>query len=743
MNNDKLFEKLNSLEEFAYKVPDKVLAIVSVIVNAKKKIKPKQLGKFGKHIIYGKSHNDLVAKSVELLDKIKYLLTEDVLKMLFEITEKYEIAAPEARKVIERLTKYNLNVLKQVGYHPQILILNKAEKLKNKELLTHFEDVIVIAENLLKPSFEGTTMEDYKTFTFHFGTLNVNDNLINIRKRTIKFLQKLYTVSQTAEQRKKVVEALEEATRRPDQSTYGDDVIEMIINDTNDVLAFYIDILDDADNIVIKSIEERINWFVKWNKEANLPRLAELEAKIASRTDYGLFRVFVGYDYQFSKDADWDKAKNERTEKINEFVKDISTSNLNEWREKILKVVGNYSVEKHGEFQYFYIFLFELGKKKPKIAFSLLEVAELAPFTIHIIAGIWKSSEKENLVSLLKQWISEGKNLSVIASIFGYVEEIDFDLLSALVQKAKKVKDYHALSNTIDSISRNFEKDQRLQSLLLEVITELSSKADNNIWLHYIWFKSENILKGFSEVELDKLLEALLPLKDIHYEAEAVLNYIAGKHPEKIIPFFQKRVEIKLKAEDKDDRYDAVPYDFKRLAETLAKAEKIIIPLIFKWFSLGSKKDNWLYYWEASNLISNIFPALNPTLQTEIINLIKTGDEQSLETLYSILGKYEGEEFLYEVVDEVVKKHKKSPNYKKIKSHLFGYLSQTGVVMGEYGLSEAYSKKKEIMEKYMQDKSKDFQNFAKEYITYLEKSIDFEKKRADEEIAIRQSSLQD
>ncbi len=746
MTNDQLIEKLNNLMKFAYKVPDKAIKIVSVIVNTKKKIKPKPLGKFGPHVIYGKAYDDVLHTAMEVLQKVRYLKTKETLKLLFAVTEKFEGSpTSEARKTMEYLSKYDFNALKQIGYRPQEVVLEFIKSFKNEDIKEHLEDLLLIIGCILKPSFEGTSMQDYKTMTFHSGPLNANERLISIRKEAISFLEKMYSIIETSEKKKKVIETLEEATRRPSNHSYGEDMIDMITSDTNTVIDFYIEIIDKADNVVVKTIEERKNWFLRWTKKESLPRIEELESKIATKSDYGMFKIFVGHDHEFSKELDWDKAKNQRLEKIKEFISSMSMSNIKEWKKKVFKVVSHYSSDKYSEFQYFNIFLFELAKAKPEIGFEFIKLEKLSPFMVNLIAGLWKSPKKNDLIKILKKWIGAGKNLPSISFLFSYVEEVDIDLINLVVSKAKATKDFISLTNIVDSITRNYGKDGRLKKILIEVIYELSCKLKNDRWLNHIWFKSEQILKDFTPAELDKILESLLITININYDAESMLTFIADSYPEKVIHFFEKRVAIKTLKNRKykeDDRYDAIPYDFRKLAESLSKHEKEVIPMVFKWYELGSEKENWLYRWEASNLISNIFPQLNPTLKKELFKLIKKKDKKSLEIVYSLLGKYEGEEFLYEIVEEIMKTYKKDGELKNIKSQLFGYLSQTGVVTGEYGFVDALTKKKENIEKYTVDRSKEFQDFTKEYVFNLEKSIEYQKKRADEDIALRQSGLE-
>jgi hypothetical protein len=79
--------------------------------------------------------------------------------------------------------------------------------------------------------------------------------------------------------------------------------------------------------------------------------------------------------------------------------------------------------------------------------------------------------------------------------------------------------------------------------------------------------------------------------------------------------------------------------------------------------------------------------------------------------------------------------------YKEIKGPLFGYLSQTGVVVGEDGFVTAYKAKKQAIKGPKEDSDKRVRNFAKEYEDYLDKLINYQQRRTNEEIELMKRGL--
>ncbi|MDO8886074.1 RelA/SpoT domain-containing protein [Candidatus Oleimmundimicrobium sp.] len=498
-SNNELYENLKLLykyiEEFGDKTP-KELDIISIMKSVLKKSKSLKIEPIKTMLgsLRGHSYSDVADACLDILNQLRYFHTEKVFGLLIILSLDRE---PEVKKkaleVLSSLSKYNLHTLKKISYHPQLLILGKIGKWSKKHLIEGVEPVVKIAEQLLSPSFEGHSMKDYETFVLQFGALRVDDNLKEIREKTIVILEKLYLLAKELKQKRKIIQVLQEATQLPQKGDYGKDMENMILGNTNTLINYYISVVPGADNEIIKDIEKQICWFVRRFSREKLPRIKELQFLIASNTEYEMFRTFVGYD--FIEDLDWEKAEEERKKKIQGFIDGISEESYNNWERKILSVIKNYSLlEDRGEFQYFNIFLNELAQQKPKIAYKLLteKEIELEPFLIHLVAGIWKSRSKKCAKDLISKWIDEGEHLPICACIFDYVEEIDKALLDKIFKEAKKVKDRDIQNNTfnniIQSIVRNYPKHKNTKNLFIDTIKELT-KNENWWWVNNVWYR--------------------------------------------------------------------------------------------------------------------------------------------------------------------------------------------------------------------------------------------------------------
>lgn len=740
-NNEDIINKLELLEECAHISPDKALLIVQTIIN-KNPLKTKVTRVKGFGNIEGKSHEDVLKKCIDILNKIRYLETKGVFAALQKIVDiSKDKPQKDILKAFENLSQYNLFAIKQIGYKTQELILKEISKWKDQKVLKNLDQIMVIGREFLKPEFEGHSMPDYKTFTLHTGPLPVTDELKSIRKRTISMLCRAYGLTSKLDQRTKILQVLSQATHPPHHHLYEKDMEKMVNDDTNTIIDFYIEILPNSDNELIQDIEEQKIWFIKRFKKENLPKIELLEEKIDLNRDYGMFKVFVGYDGRLDPDYDFNKDQESRTKKVKDYLLDISEETFKKWQKKILLVVKNYSDVDPGGYSYFYSFLEGLGKDKPDLAIRLIEEneKELTPFLASILAGIWKSQNSDAAKEIIQKWIKAGKHLNACAFVFSLAGEADVDLIGKVFSRAKDLKDLSAMNYIIRSITQLYAKYPELKAILIKAIQELS-KQNNFWWANNIWFKFDTMAENFTEEDFDIILNSLLQVDNIDYHSEALLKPIAKKYPLKVIDFFHRRVEIKSKKKRVlGERYDAIPYHLDHLREAFKESQSLIIPALLSWYKDGGAKNKWLYQWEASQILEKFFPGFNSELEKSLINLINKGDKESRSIVFSIIGKYEGEEFLWGVIKAMVQKYKDTKEYNEVRGHLMGYLSQTGVVAGEDGFVRAYKQKKDSAQKFKSDEI--LKSFVKDYEGYLEKRIIDEQKRTNEDIELMRRGL--
>jgi ppGpp synthetase/RelA/SpoT-type nucleotidyltranferase len=740
--NNEIYENLKILlkyiEEFGDKTPKelKIIEIVNSTLEKSKKLKKEPIKTaFGD--LPGHDYIDIAEICLDILERLRFAYPKEVFETLSCLSvDESEKVKKKALDVAAKMAKYTFwPKEKKIYYHPQLFILDEIEKLDNKNLLTYLSLLVKVSEELLSPSFEGTSWSDHKTFTIHQGALPAGETVKKIRERTISILKKLYALSETMSEKQLILQALGQATHTPHTGDYTPELEKIVLENTNTLISYYSSIVKEADNEIIKIIEEQLHWFVK-RFQKGLKDVKILKSLIEKNKEYAMYKVFVGWDYRFSDDLDYHEAEKERKQKIDEYIKQITDKSFLQWQKKILSIIKNYEqLEDRGQFQYFNIFLNELAKQKPKIAKKLIlkNEKELEPFLIHLVAGIWQSKEKAEAHKILENWTKKEKHLSACAYIFEYVKEIDEPLLNKIYKKATKQNDVNALTNIIRSVVSNFEQTKTGKDLFVDTIKDLA-KHKNYWWVNHVWFRGNSILGALNKNDWKTVLESLLIVPNIDYHLEEILSVVAQNSPKELVIFFYKRIKIQAKKK-REERYDAIPFDLHKLNEPLSQNAKDVIKEILKWF----KKEDWLSYWEGGHFLEAIFPAFHQELEDQLIKLLRSKNKNKAKIVLYILRSYKGETFLHNVCKEFIRQYPKS---KKYKQELFGILSQMGVVSGEYGFVEGYERKKQEIQEWKKDKSKIIKKFAQEYENYLSKRIDYEKKRADEDIEIRKREFE-
>ena len=114
--------------------------------------------------------------------------------------------------------------------------------------------------------------------------------------------------------------------------------------------------------------------------------------------------------------------------------------------------------------------------------------------------------------------------------------------------------------------------------------------------------------------------------------------------------------------------------------------------------------------------------------------MVRDGGERNLEIALAVLRAYEGPKAIHEVCKAIIKA---IPHESDLRTEVAIALQTTGVVVGEYGFIEAYERKIQELQDWLNDSHEKVQEFARSYISSLEKRIEGERKRVAEEIALR------
>ena len=740
-------EQLEILGSIAFRVYDKAINALVGLLNRIEGIDFKfndELGIPENELIKYQNSNTLTIKTLEVLKHIRYFDIGTLLNLFF----KYSIHIDEgvrkkADECIESTAEYNLDIIygsehnQAYGPFAQIEIIKILNGLTKSQRKLFFPSIISICRALLSSTVSGTS-STYKTITWSTAPIQSSKDFSEIRNSAISTLENLYDDTENIGQKLSVINTLYTVIHTPHRGKYSDELVELIYSNLEQVLAFYKKLLESEPLQIIQKIEHYAFWIFRNRSNDSIKDLIlQLKEIINLNEEYQIYKILVGFegifeDWEITEDSmDYEKEREYRNNKILEYVESVTSENYDEWLKRILLFAGTES-DDLATFPYFGTFLEQLGEKSPDLSLRLIADSKgrLERFYTAILIGVWRSN-KDAAIELIRGWIEQGNNLSSIAKIFEYNSDLDENLINDIFSKAVETEDEYTIVQIIASVSANYdESNKSIIDVIFRSIRELT-KLGNTNWINALWFRKERnkILSNLDDVQIDIILKNLLLIESIDYHAEEILFPIATEHPEKIINFFGERQKYK-EINKLSSKYDAIPFDLYELNKPLSEIPEKAVDIVSGWY--GNDYGMFIYF--GANLLKIIFPDFPEQFEEKLIELVKTGDRRNIDVVMAVLRNYEGEVFLYNICKELIIN---IPNEEDYISEVRIILDSTGVVSGEYGFANAFTKKQENIKDWLKDENKKVRKFAKEYDKILEKRIEWETKRSDENIELR------
>lgn len=696
------------------------------------------------------SNFTLMIEALEVLEHIRYHQPSEILDLFFEYScHTEESVANQAKHGIEELAGYDLDIFygngkdwPGLGWEPQKKVLEKIASFDVTQKQKYFSAIIVACEQILSPTISGRS-STYKTLTLRTGAVPAIDGVKEIRKKALDELQNIYVLAKNVGEKKAVLDAMEAATRTPHMGEHGNDVLAMIIANTIAVVEFMRGVAVSGDMQIMQKIENDAYWlfYHKGALDETIHKVAlEIRDALYADEEYKKFRILIGYESIFhdwgkggEESLDYDRERTFREAEVSKLAETIDTDSYNEWKERIIRYASIKS-DDMATFSYFGKFLEHFGRNSPALALRLLlETSDrLENFIIAILCGVAETTQRGEAYSQIERWCDEGKYLLSLARFFEFSPEVSEELLKILLDKAIASNDLNTLNQIISSVSAQYSEENKhlIKKFFVPALEKLTTHK-NSGWILGFWFRKQraDILADMQVTEYKAILDNLFWLQDVDYHAEEILCVIAKRSPKLAIQFFCNRLS-REKDEENTGRYDAIPFKFHKLSEPLSQHPVQAIEAV-----LNTYDGNYgLFIYRGARLLKNIFPNFSPEFQQKLLEVVQSREEKDLLFVMAILSNYEGNPIIHNVCKELVKI---LPDGSDLANELTNILQSTGVVSGEYGFLKAYKQKIEEIQPWLQDESPKVKEFTQNYIANLEKHIENEQKRADEQRILR------
>ncbi|MFK3789187.1 hypothetical protein ACI2KO_02870 [Pseudomonas piscis] len=747
-------ELLEALKTLAVLVPRYHMATLPLLQSFVRSLPSRVLSQDGEPIsgVRYRSSESLVREAIEVAEEARYLHTEQVTDFLLEMSRATdnEVVA-KAERALELLATFDLEVFygePAQGAVPQKRMVTYLASLSDDVLLASSGIVLQILNKVLSPTIEGTSWS-YHSITIRRGSIVSGGGVADMRAEAINLAKKVYCLDASVEHRRRVLQALDVATRRESVSATSDnETSAMFERDAIVVLEFLRDLVATEALPIVQFIEHQAYWdYYHGASQVVKNKALEVRDVLDAHAEYQIYKQLIGFEGIFGKWEElsrsqeaWEYGDEKRHLAAHRFLEEINDTTYAKWRDRILEFSRTRSNDL-ATFPVYYGFLQSIGEKRPRLALELLTDHEdvMEPFLIALIAGLWTSASATKLDQVVRGWLEEGRHLTAIAKSLYKTGSDRLELLAEVVDRALTLGARDSLIQAM-GVAANLHSEgvADAKAVFMRALREMAKHNDPS-WAQVIWFSRDfqALVVSMEVDERAEVLSTLISLPEIDYRAEEILYEIGKRDLQAVRDFLIARLKrarllAKEKGNDSDQgRYESIPYHLTKLNKLLAQEPDALLATLRADYSA---EICFMFAYRGARVVKSVFPEFSARLEGLLLPYVKAGNDDDLLFVIGILSTYGGSLEILGACKEIVKI---VPERSKIWNELAAVIERTGVVGGEYGIAEALQRKLDAISGWMGDEDERIRAFAEWLTEGLQSHIKHERQRVDESIAVR------
>lgn len=735
------FRVLPMLTAFVRSLPDRVLTWGGEPVAAK-------------HRKY-RSADQLIREAVDVPQSIRYVHIDELMGFLLEIwRSKVKDTSNKAEQALESLATFDLNLFygdPPVGARPQRHIVDYFARIEDARLLEHASIVLSMLRHALSPSIEGHTWT-YNAVNISRGGVPAGSGVAELRSAAIALLKRIFLLSPDVRLRMRVLQTLEVAARH-ERLASDAQATAMFDGNAVEVLNFLREQVATQELQVVQAIEHDAYWSYYHAASTPIAEAAlEVRDAVAERADYQIYKDLIGFEgihgvWEELKGsrAAWEDRDKARREAAKRYLEAINHDNYDEWRDRILEFAKTRS-DDLAMFPIFYDFLISLAQRLPVMALELLRDHEerMQPFIIALLRGLWTSDRAAEALVLAKRWMADRAKLAAIAKSLNVDQASRFDLLVEVMDEADRLNDAEGVAAIVEAMgvaARQFGLGRVEAKAIFQKGMRMVARRQDSRWVNVIWFNQDlcKLVETMNQAERAEVLTSIASVRKIGYQVEEVLAAIGQTDPEAVLAFLMDRVRTERDPEsrqnadsDDEDRFEALPYSLHALDKLLSPMPGEVLRAVRAEFK---PDDAGMFpYYAGARLIKAVFPKFEPALQAELLSFSRTGHPTDMDFVIGVVRAYGGEVPILDICKEIIKV---VPERSSAWNEIAAAIESTDVVMGEYGMVQAYEIKREEIAAWKNDEHPRVQSFAIWLTESLDQLIVSERQRADAGVALR------
>lgn len=693
-----------------------------------------------RHLAKYRSVESLYSKIISLLGHLRYLEQETVVSVLLEFWEEDSALRSNVESTLNELAEFNLYAVEKIGFAPQLALLETIKAFSHTEREVRSSLLLPILEKFLSTEIESHEW-NYKVVSIKSMVIPAIDEIKFLREGAVHILIDMYEHTNDVILKKALISSMNNACRLWSRSKISEDVIEIVKDNSIQVLRYWVSLVPREPLDIVQKIEHDAFWnyYHAANDKAKQVAL-EVESAIELNEEYQIYRDLVGFEGIFlpwekenSEEAEALKPRDIRKKRVENHIASLNEANVQEWIDRV-EIYFQTRSDDLATFPELYRFVEKLSQLFPlQILDRFIQSEILKKSAVVIFRGIWSSHYSDEFKVTVNQWLDDGLYLWELSVAFLNVEDLDIKLLEKLVNKVIEQDDLVALNSFVETfdehkqqLSPDFVNEQ------FEKIFQYLNKKESTGWLNRGWYRSkqESFIEVLSDSNLNLLIGNLVFVRKVDHRLEAVMEVIADRNLEKLFELLDQRLTYEAgHGKDDEESYEGIPFAFHSLREKLAIHPHLLLQLIKKHY-----KYEWgVYHFGVAGLFRQCFSQFTPDLIKLLFAELEPSNGEHLKILLAIVSSYEGDASIFPLVKKILVTCSFDDElYRRIN----GALITSGVVHGEFGIANNYKNKLENIKPWLDDNEVNVVKFAHQHIKMLESMIEDEVKRVEEQIAI-------
>lgn len=712
----------------------------------------------------GKSAEDVIELATDILDHLRYISVEAIDATFDTLCELLPgtVSDKERERIlrsVKSLAKHSHAVWKVGGPIVQDMLIRRIQGWDAGTLESLRPVALMVLQQVLRPEATGTSAT-YKTVTLTTANVVPSEALTRIRAASIDLLEQLFLTAPNDIERRKVKQALLDATRFPAHGGTESALRLTILENSARVARFFTSVTNTLSHEVLQTLEERFLWFYRHTRRpadalaenppiaaarnAFIDAICAFRDRINANHDFVVYKTLVGFESVFPPEWEGDpmefQAKETyRNARISELVTDVKATNADAWLKTLQRCASTKSNDL-ATFPSFGRFIEELAGTKPEIVESYLDRLgeDLDAFLPAILRGMEDTPRWPAIGQRIDQWVTQHRYLSQILWYQRFTNNIDVALIERALDVAVKDENDRAVMNAAEICAARSDviPRERIGAIFASAIGYFKAKNDTN-WVNAIWayFGKGTLPESLTEEQIDLVLAALVSRRSVDTSAEWLLAPIARQYPEKLIDYFGER----LKQRDDDgvvDHYEAVPFSITTLGPHLAATGAYLLAKSRAWH--GEKPE--FFKFRGGRLLSVLFPEFTPEIEGHVKAILAADGAGAARFVVDVLAGYRGSPATHEIYKLIVDA---VPDEDPVLGSVEVALMSTGVVRGEFGMVEAYQQKKVEFQPWLADSRPRVNAYAQTHDRMLDRMIAAEQRRSEEDLEARKREYGD